>query len=120
MMGINVNSKGKPYADLIIDGLKTLESRNTDSLRPYVGRRVAIVRTGNGKAVAIGEVTIGEPIMVDEKRFRAFYSMHLVDEGSIFDIKNEGYKYLYPISNPERYKKPKPVGLGIIARKVID
>lgn len=118
-MGINVNSKGKPYADLIIDGLKAMESRNTNSLRPYVSLRVAIVRTGHGKAVAIGEVTIGEPIMVNVKQFRAFYSKHLVDRGSTFDIKNDGYKYLYPMINPERYKKPKPVGLGIIARKVI-
>ena len=78
------------------------------------------MRTGHGKAVAIGEVTIGEPIMVDEKQFRAFYSEHLVDQGSKFDIKKNGYKYLYPMINPERYEKPKFVGLGIVARKVIE
>ena len=120
MLGINVNSKGKPYADLIIDGLKLMESRDSDSLRPYVGKRVAIVRTGKGKAVAIGEATIGEPIIVNVKQFRSFYFQHLVDEGSTFDIKNNGHKYLYPMINPERYEKPKSVGLGIVARKVIE
>ena len=66
-MGINVASDrkaGRSYADLIVDGHKTLESRNGDSLRPYVGKRVSIVRTGEGKAKAIGEVTIGERIPV--------------------------------------------------------
>ena len=59
LMGINVASDrkaGRRYADLIVDGHKTLESRNSDTLRPYVGKRVAIVRTGEGPAKAIGEV----------------------------------------------------------------
>ena len=67
VMGVNVASDrkaGRSYADLIVDGHKTLESRNSDTLRPYVGKRVAIVRTGEGKAKAIGEVTIGEPMVV--------------------------------------------------------
>ena len=120
MIGINVNSKEKPYADLIIDGLKIMESRDSDSLRPYVGKRIAIVRTGKGKAFAIGEATIGEPVMVNVKKFRALHSEHLVDQGSKFDIKKNGYKYLYPMINPERYEKPKFVGLGLVARKVIE
>ena len=66
-MGINVRSDGNiDYAGLIIDGQKKYESRQTDSLRPYVGKTVAIVRTGKGPAVAIGQVTVGEPVVVDE------------------------------------------------------
>ena len=54
-IGINVRSdRNVDYADLIVDGRKRLETRNTDSLRPYVGRRVSIVKTGRGKAMAIG------------------------------------------------------------------
>jgi len=65
-IGINVRSDGDiDYASLIVDGKKKYESRKTDSLRPYVGKTVGIVRTGNGPAVAIGQVTIGEPIIVD-------------------------------------------------------
>jgi hypothetical protein len=119
-IGINVASDikaGAKYADLIVDGQKTLESRDTDSLRPYVGKRVAIVRTGEGQAKAIGAATIGEPILVDAKKFRELQNQHLVPEGSKFDIKG-GNKYLYPIIDPERFGTEQEVGKGIVARRV--
>jgi len=121
VMGVNVASDKKAgihYADLIVDGHKTLESRNTDSLRPYVGKRVAIVRTGAGKAKAIGEVTIGEPIVANKKKFHAMREHHLVPEGSQFDIKTDT-KHLYPMHDPVRYEEERDVGHGIVSRKVI-
>ena len=121
VMGINVASDrkaGRSYADMIVDGHKTLESRNSDTLRPYVGKRVAIVRTGEGKAKAIGEVTIGEPIVANKKQFRNMESHHLVPEGSTFDIKTPT-KHMYPLSEPVRYDEERDVGHGIISRKVI-
>jgi predicted transcriptional regulator len=121
VMGVNVASDkkaGMHYADLIVDGHKTLESRNTDSLRPYVGKRVAIVRTGAGKAKAIGEVTIGEPMVVNKKKFHAMREHHMVPEGSQFDIKTNT-KHLYPMHNPERYEEERDVGHGIVSRKVM-
>ena len=120
-MGVNVASDRKHnlnYADLIVDGHKTIESRNSDTLRPYVGKRVAIVRTGAGKAKAIGEVTIGEPIVANKKQFRNMESHHLVPEGSTFDIKTPT-KHMYPLSEPVRYDEERDVGRGIISRKVI-
>jgi hypothetical protein len=120
-MGINVASDrkaGMRYADMIVDGKKTLESRNSDTLRPYVGKRVAIVRTGEGKAKAIGEVTIGEPMVVDKYKFRALQDKHHVPEGSMFDI-NTPTKHLYPMHDPVRYDKERDVGHGIVSRKVI-
>ena len=122
VMGINVASDrkaGRSYADMIVDGHKTLESRNSDTLRPYVGKRVAIVRTGEGKAKAIGEVTIGEPIVANKKQFRNLESHHLVPEGSTFDIKTET-KHMYPLSDPVRYEQERDVGHGIVSRKVIE
>jgi hypothetical protein len=121
VMGVNVATDRKAdrsYADLIVDGYKTLESRNSDTLRPYVGKRVAIVRTGEGPAKAIGEVTIGEPMVVNKKRFRELEHQHFVPEGSSFDI-NTPTKHLYPMHNPERYEQERDVGHGIISRKVI-
>lgn len=121
-IGINVRTDKKAgvrYADEIVDGNKTHESRNTDSLRPYVGKRVAIVRTGEGGAKAIGEVTVGEPVIADENKFREMESHHLVPKGSDFDIKPNGVKYLYPMHNPTRYEKEREVGHGIISRKVL-
>ena len=119
-MGINVRSDKKAnlqYADLIVDGKKTYESRNGDTLRPYVGKRVSIVRTGNGPAKAIGAVTVGEPMVVNRKKFREMEQHHLVPEGSAFDIASKT-KHLYPMHDPERYDSERDVGHGIVARKV--
>lgn len=120
VMGINVASDrkaGRRYADLIVDGHKTLESRNGDSLRPYVGKRVAIVRTGEGPAKAIGEVTIGEPMVVNKKKFRSLEGQHHVPEGSAYDISTPT-KHLYPLHDPVRYDQERDVGHGILSRKV--
>lgn len=119
-IGINVkNDKARAYADLIIDGLKRLETRRTNSLKPYIGRRVAIVRTGQGKALAIGDCVIGSPIIADRRLFDKLRDSHMVPPGSKFDIEDSGVKYLYPIISPVRYEKPKHVKHGIIARKII-
>ncbi len=120
--GINVRSDSKAgvrYADEIVDGNKAYETRDTDSLRPYVGKRVAIVRTGDGPAKAIGEATIGEPIVADQDMFHRLRDRHLVPKGSAFDIKPGSTKHLYPIHNPVRYKNEFDVGAGIVARKVL-
>lgn len=122
VMGINVASDkkaGRRYADLIVDGHKTLESRNSDSLRPYVGKRVAIVRTGEGKAKAIGEVTIGEPMVVNSKKFRELEHKHMVPKGSAYDISTPT-KHLYPLHDPMRYEEDRDVGHGIVSRKMIE
>lgn len=119
-IGINVNQDGENrYADKIVDGEKTLETRASDSLRPYVGKRVSIVRTGDGPAKAIGAVTIGEPIRVStQKQFDQYRDQTLVPKGSKFDIAPGQVKYMYPLENPVRYATERNVGLGIVARKV--
>lgn len=122
-MGINVRSDKKnkiSYADHIVDGKKTMETRNSHTLKPYVGRRMAIIKTGEGKAHAIGEVTVGEPIEVDEEEFRKREHEHLVPKGSQYDIKPGGKKHLYPMHDPVRYDQPREVArYGIIGRKVL-
>lgn len=120
---INVRKDAKAgvdYAEEIISGNKKYETRDTPSLNSYVGKRIGIAKTGDGEAKAIGSVEIGEPIVVDEKQFREMQELHLVPEGSAFDIKPGGKKYLYPVSNPERFDTPKSVGRGIVSRKIID
>jgi len=119
-IGINVrNDRDIDYASLIVDGKKKYESRKTDSLRPYVGKTVGIVRTGNGPAVAIGQVTIGEPIIVDAEKFNKLRNQHLVPQGSKFDIDSDGTKYLYPMINPVRWDNEKPIKhKGIVSRKI--
>jgi hypothetical protein len=120
-IGINVNQGGSSFADKIISGEKKFETRESDSLRSYVGKRVGIVRTGEGKAKAIGDVTLGEPIVVSSpEEFAKLRDLHLVPEGSKFDIKEGGVKYLYPIENPVPYGVEKDVAkYGIVSRKIL-
>ena len=123
MIGINVRSDGPiRYADLIVDGIKTLETREHDSLAPYVGKQVAIIRTGEGKAQAIGTAIIGKPIYIPSlKAFRALQDLHMVPAGSKFDIKPGGVKILYPLAGAMRWPKPRPVAqYGIVAREVFE
>jgi hypothetical protein len=118
--GINIRSDGdNRYADLIVDGEKTMESRNTDSLRPYVGQTVGIIRTGEGPAKLIGSAKIGEPIEVDEQQFRELEDAHRVPQGSAFDIKPGSTKFLYPLTEAKRFDEERDVdSRGIVAREV--
>ena len=122
MIGINVRcDSGLDYAGLIADGAKTLETRRTNSLRPWVGQRVGIVRTGRGKAHLVGYAVIGEPIVMDHAAFRQAEDQHLVPSGSAYDAQVGETKYCYPLRDAERLNAPTPVTTrGIIARKLED
>jgi len=119
-IGINIRDDGDiRYADLIVDGKKKYESRRTNSLNPYIGKTVGIIRTGKGPAVAIGQATIGEPIIVDADKFDKLRNQHLVPKNSKFDIDSDGTKYLYPMINPIRWDNEKPIKhKGIVSRKI--
>jgi predicted transcriptional regulator len=118
MIGINVRNADIAFADLIVDGVKTIETRDSKSLHPYIGKTVAIVRTGQGKAFAIGQVKIVKcSLVTDALAFDDVYDQHLVAKHSIFYIKDA--KYMYHLSDAVRYEAPKPVGFGIVSRKVL-
>lgn len=120
MIGINIRCDGVlDYAALVVQGVKHYESRNSDSLKAYVGKRVGIVRTGKGRAACIGSAVIGAPIVVNEKQFRMLEHKHLVPEKSAYDIKPGCVKYLYPIINPQTFSVHLPVKHGIVSRQVI-
>lgn len=119
-LGINiaVDKNGTDYADLIVNGTKKFESRETASLKPYVGKRVGIVRTGAGPAEVIGSVEIGQPIEVNEKQFNQLRDQHLVAEDSSFNIKKGQTKFLYPMVDPTSTPPQKVTSKGIVARAV--
>jgi hypothetical protein len=118
MMGININDKTQPFTAQILSGEKTVETRRTNSLRPYVGKRVGIVRTGRGKATLVGFATVGEPIRYeDSKQFAAAYARHRVAAGSPHDC-GSGGKYGYTLTDVEA-TTPRPVtSRGIVARRI--
>ena len=121
-LGINVAvdpRNGTDYACLIVSGTKRFESRETASLKPYVGKRVGIVRTGAGRpAEVIGSVEIGQPIEVNEKQFYQLRDRHLVAEDSLFNIKKGQTKFLYPMIDPISTNPRKVSSKGIVARAV--
>ena len=118
MIGINNNDSTQDFTGQILRGEKTVETRRTDSLRPYVGRRVGIVRTGLGRAMLVGYATIGEPIRYQNRRqFAADFKRHRVAPDSPHDC-GAGAKLGYPLTNVES-TAPRPVtSRGIVARKI--
>lgn len=110
MVGINIAySKAEPIADFIIDGIKIIETRNSPTLRPFVGERVGIVETGKGKAKLVGYVTIVKEIIYGNKEdFYRDVNLHQVDENSEFAFKK--VKYGYILQDPERLPEPKMLG----------
>ena len=116
-MGININDKHEPWTELILTGQKTIETRNSNSLKRYIGKRIGIIRTGKGIATLVGYATLGWPkIYRTAEEFRADEDKHRVRLGTQFDFQN--IKYGYPITKVER-TKPRPItSWGMVARKI--
>ena len=119
LSGININDKTQPFTEQILSGAKTIETRNSRSLDPYVGKRVGLVKTGKGDAMLVGYADIGSPKEYKSvSAFRADENKHLVAKNSAFDIKG-GLKYGYPISNVEKITPTKVKSKGIVSRKLV-
>lgn len=120
-MGINVNDSDNPWSDLILNGIKTIETRNTNSLRSYIGKRVGIIQAGKGKAKLVGFVTVGNPIVYNTvEEFRKDESKHCVKCNSVYDFPQGGKKYGYPMINPERISPIEVDSKGYVARFIGD
>lgn len=118
-MGININDDDQPFTEQILSGKKTIETRNTNSLKPYVGKRVGIVSTSRRrKALLVGYADVGEPIIYCTRRaFDRDRKRHRIESGSRYDIKD--VKFGYPLTNVVRLSRPRQVrSKGIIARRV--
>ena len=103
MFGIFVNSDGGIfYADAIVEGYKTIETRNRDMLSHLVGKRVAVVKTRRGKnPTIVGYVRIKSKLFVDAKAFEVFRDATLIPVGSKYDCHGKG-KWLYSLVEPEK------------------
>lgn len=118
LMGININDSTQDFTGQILRGEKTIETRSTRSLDPYIGNRVGIIRTGVGKATLVGYATVGEPVFYDSvAKFRRDQSKHLVAPGSAFDIKDR-LRYGYPLMQVEAVEPKEIESRGIVARKL--
>lgn len=116
--GFNINDKKQAFTELILAGLKTEETRKTHSLDSLIGKKVAIIRTGKGKATIVGTCTIeGFTEYRNEEDWRAAFERHRVECGSPYDFK--GFKVGYILRNVERLADPVPCkSRGIVIRNI--
>jgi hypothetical protein len=95
MKGIFVNENEAPFANWIVQGWKTIETRSRNMLKPLVGERVAIVRTKRGeKPVVIGVVKITDSFRDDVRFFR---EDTMIPVGSKYDT---GMRWMYVLEDP--------------------
>lgn len=96
MKGIFVNENGCiPYARLIAEGYKKIETRSKNMLSACVGERVAIVRTRRHKApLILGYATIVRSTFCKAEEFQQYFDLHLVRPGTAYDCKGRG-KWFY-------------------------
>lgn len=119
MKAININDKIYPFTDWILDFVKPVETRNKNTLKSLIGDRVGIIRTGHGKAMLVGYVTISGVIKYDTvEAFRDDYSRHMVAPGSKYDINPAGCKYGYILTDPERCEPVPVTARGIVIRNI--
>ncbi len=111
-IGININDGKQDFTGQILRGEKSVETRDSDSLKKYIGKRIGLIRTGLGKAHVVGYATLGEPKFYDNRDdFNADYDLHQVDEGSDyhFDNAKHGIKFGYPLHDVKHEPDPYPV-----------
>lgn len=117
--GININDSEQPFTTQILNGEKTIETRNSPSLHPYVGKKVGIIRTGIGQATLVGYVVIGKPKFYNnEQEFDKDYNKHLVSKDSDYYITEKG-KWGYPLEDVQSINPHEIKSRGIVARKII-
>ena len=117
MKAININDKKYPFTEWILELLKSVETRETKSLHSLIGQRVGIIRTGRGKAMLVGYADITGVIEYDSKEaFRADYDRHMVQAGSMYDIKTKKYGYI--LENVVRCDPVSVTSRGIVIRNI--
>jgi hypothetical protein len=113
---VNINDFSQDFTGQILNGQKTIETRDTlnNAMQGVLGQRIGLVRTGIKDTKVVGYATVAkQPIVYrDEAEFRRDEESHLVSPGSPYDIKKGGVKYGYELTDvvPVEPFAPKSVG----------
>ena len=101
LTGIYIHqTKAVPYADDIIRGRKTLETRTRNTLGRFVGQRVFIIRTRSGhEPDVIGTVFIAGCAYRSAEWLDGMRNRTLIPPGSKFDCHGKG-KWCYTLTCP--------------------
>lgn len=103
MCGIFVNENGCiHYAQLIVNGYKTIETRNRNMLKSLIGKRVAVIKTRRNKSpMIVGYVDIKYSDFCLAKYFDNYRDRTFVLDGSPYDVHGKG-KWMYFLENAEK------------------
>lgn len=117
MTGLNVQS---PWASLLINGQKSVETRSYPLPKKYEGVPLALIETPGGKKFKsriIGTITFSHCFKYrDENQWKDDYNRHCVRPDDIYGWNNNKPKYGWVVSNIVKFDNPKdaPKKRGII------
>ena len=106
MKAMFVNEDTVKYADLIVSGRKTIETRKKNMLKPLVGERVAVVSTRRSRVpMVVGYVNVQSYMFCPINMLNMWRSETCIPVGDSYDNlgKRDGIhgKWFYELSNPE-------------------
>lgn len=102
MIVLFINCNLFPFIDWIISGLKLYETRNRNTLKNIIGKKVYIAETGKRKKPVVRcMVTIDSVLRIDDKRtYNSFRKETRIKRNCLYDWnRNTRHKYLYKLSN---------------------
>ena len=104
MFAIYVNEDHMPYANWIVSGLKTIETRNKNMLGKIVGERVAIIATAHKgykrhDPCIIGYATIAKAEHVTQDEFELYREETMIGKEDPYNCDSRG-KWLYFMEDP--------------------
>lgn len=103
------NTKAVKYADAIVEGYKTIETRTRDVLGRFVGCRVLIIRTDdNKKPMVIGSVSITYDAYKSAEALDELRDRTLIPPGSKFDCHGCG-KWCYFLRHATKFSHEIPL-----------
>lgn len=101
MIILFINCRLYPFIDWIISGLKLYETRNRNTLKNLIGKRVYIAETGKHKRPIVRcTAIIDHVIKTDMEAFDSLRKQTMINPGSAFDwTKETKQKYLYRLTD---------------------
>ena len=109
MTGINIQT---PWSELLINEVKSVETRSYHLPEKYVGEELALIETpgryGRFKARIIGTITFSHSFKYpDQKAWQDDYNRHCVAvDDPIYNWKDDKPKYGWVVSKVTKFDKP--------------
>lgn len=109
MTGINIQT---PWSELLINGVKSVETRTYHLPEKYMGEELALIETpgryGRFKARIIGTITFSHSFKYpDQNAWQDDYNRHCVAiDDPTYNWKNDKSKYGWVVSDIKKFDRP--------------